>query len=112
MKILLLTSEEWNDKKYGNNNMTNWFTNFPDLEISHVYCSSGKPYNDLCNNYFQVTDKQMAKSLLPKGKRAGSSFKWHRFDFHIFNGDSWSIKLSIFIIFIFYVCFNWYNINI
>ena len=78
MKILLLTSEEWNDKKYGNNNMTNWFTNFPNLEISHIYCSSGKPYNNLCNNYFQVTDTQMAKSLLPKGKKAGRSFEWFK----------------------------------
>ncbi len=25
MKILLITSEEWNDAVYGNNVLTNWF---------------------------------------------------------------------------------------
>ncbi len=33
MKILLLLSESWNDKTAPNNNMTNWFKDFSDVEI-------------------------------------------------------------------------------
>ncbi len=75
MRVLLLTSEEWNDKKYGNNNMSNWFTNFEDIELAHVYCSGGKPLNQCCTRYFQISDKAMARSLF-SCKKAGKQFEY------------------------------------
>lgn len=69
MKILLITAEAWNDAVYGNNVLTNWFDGF-DAEFAQIYCTPGLPYNHICNRYFQITDTQMARSLIKK-KRAG-----------------------------------------
>lgn len=65
MKILLITSEEWNDVVYGNNILTNWFADF-DAEFAQIYCSPGLPNNSICNLFFQITDSQMLKSLFSK----------------------------------------------
>ena len=73
MKILLITDEEWNDAVYGNNVLTNWFEGY-DAEFAQIYCSPGKPFNNVCNRYFQITDAQMVRSLFTK-KRAGSEVK-------------------------------------
>ncbi len=78
MKILLLISETWNDKKHPNNNMTNWFSDFPDVEIYTVSGGPGLPENKCCKNYFQVSDNMMAKSLL-FGKRAGKIIRYDDF---------------------------------
>lgn len=67
MKILLITSEEWNDYVYGNGVLTNWFTGFH-AEFAQIYGSPGKPINDICDRYFQITDMEMAKSLVGIGK--------------------------------------------
>lgn len=73
MKILLITDEEWNDYVHGNGVLTNWFTGF-DADFAQVYCSPGKPVNAVCDQYFQITDTEMAKSLFGK-KRAGGIIK-------------------------------------
>lgn len=70
MRILLITSEEWNDAVYGNNVLTNWFEGF-NAEFAQVYCSPGLPYNKICDRYFRITDSQMVRSLFT-GKKAGS----------------------------------------
>ena len=75
MKILLLISETWNDTTHPNNNMTNWFRDFPEAEIYTVSGGPGLPENSCCKNYFQVSDKMMAKSLL-FGKRAGRVLRY------------------------------------
>lgn len=69
MKILLVTSEEWNDYVYGNGVLTNWFTGF-DAEFAQIYTSPGLPVNDICDNYFQITDVQMVRSIFG-GRGAG-----------------------------------------
>lgn len=69
MKILLITSEEWNDYVYGNGVLTNWFTGF-NAGFAQIYTSPGLPINGICDKYFQITDGQMAKSILG-GRKAG-----------------------------------------
>ena len=67
MRILLITDEEWNDYVYGNGVLTNWFSGF-DAEFAQIYCSPGLPINNICSRYFQITDKEMACSMIRKGK--------------------------------------------
>ena len=67
MRILLITSEEWNDYVFGNGVLTNWFTGF-DAEFAQIYTSPGLPINNICNKYFQISDSQMEKSILGRGK--------------------------------------------
>lgn len=71
MNILLITDEEWNDAVYGNNVLTNWFSGF-DAAFAQIYCSPGQPFNSICERYFQITDSQMVRSLMPGGQKAGS----------------------------------------
>jgi len=70
IKVLLLTDEAWNDRIYPNNNMTNWFTDFENIEIASIYCDSAYPSNSICDRYFQISDSMMVNSLI-KGKKAG-----------------------------------------
>ena len=87
MKILLLLDESWNDKKHPNNNMTNWFTDFPDAEIYTVSGGPELPDNRCCKNYFQVSDMQMLKSLYTR-KRAGRVLRYE--DYPTTAGDEYS----------------------
>lgn len=68
MRILLLLSESWNDKAAPNNNMTNWFQDFPDAEIWTISGSSQLPDNRCCANYFLISENKMLLSLFSNQK--------------------------------------------
>ena len=78
MRILLLISESWNDTVHPNNNMSNWFMDFPDAEIYTIQCGPEKPENRCCKNYFSVCDAEMLKSFLP-GNRAGKILRYDEY---------------------------------
>lgn len=67
MKILVLSSEVWNDEINGNNVTSNWFEGM-EAEFANIYCEPGVPYNRCCKKYFQITDSMMAKSIITKRK--------------------------------------------
>ena len=69
MKILVLSSEVWNDRINGNNVVSNWFSGF-EADFANIYMSAGEPYNNCCQKYFQLTEKGMINSLI-KGNPAG-----------------------------------------
>ena len=73
MKILLITSEEWNDFVYCNGVLTNWFEGFP-AEFAQIYVSPGQPNNHICRKYFQITDAQMLRSIVG-GPKAGKEIQ-------------------------------------
>ena len=72
MRILVIADEVWNDRINGNNVLTNWFEEFP-AEFAEIYATPGKPYNRICQRYFQITDGEMISSL-KSGKKAGKAF--------------------------------------
>lgn len=92
MRILLLTSEVWNDELYPNNNMSNWFTRFKEVEIANVYSSPGTPLNNCCKKYFQFTEKMMLKSIFSKYK-AGKKIVFNDFP-HTYSEIDKSEKLN------------------
>lgn len=69
IRILILSDEVWNDNIHGNNVLTNWFSGI-EADIANIYCSPGKPDNNVCSIYYQITDIMMLKSLISK-QRAG-----------------------------------------
>lgn len=69
MRILIISDEEWNDVVYGNNVLTNWFEHF-DADFAQIYASPGLPHNNICFKYFQISDSQMAQSIIRR-KKAG-----------------------------------------
>ncbi len=92
MRILLLTSEVWNDELYPNNNMSNWFSGFKDVEVANIYSSPGTPLNNCCKKYFQFTEKMMLKSIFGKCK-AGKKVVFNDFP-HTYSKLDKTEKLS------------------
>lgn len=74
MRILIIADEIWNNKIHGNNVLTNWFQGFP-AEFAMITCSPGTPYNNICQNYYQITDKQMLNSIFDRKSEAGVCLK-------------------------------------
>lgn len=70
MRVLIIADEVWNDYVYGNNVLTNWFTGM-DIELAEIYASPGLPINNVCDSYFQITDGQMARSIVGGAKAGG-----------------------------------------
>lgn len=95
MKILIIADEVWNDKIHGNNVLSNWFNEFP-AEFCEIYCSPGIPYNKVCNDYFQLTDKMMAKSILSNTK-AGQILRMRNNPYEIKNVEDENKKLYSFL---------------
>ena len=75
IRILIVSTDLWNDVSNGNNIQSNWFDEF-DAEFANIYTVPGLPNNKICTRYFQVTDAMMAKSFL--GKKAGRAFTWNQ----------------------------------
>jgi len=78
MRILILSSEVWNDKINGNNVISNWFEGM-NAEFANIYCQPGLPYNKCCKRYFQLTDKMMVSSIYDK-KKAGKAFYYNEYN--------------------------------
>lgn len=74
MRILLLLSESWNDRAFPNNNMTNWFQDFPDAEIWTISGSGMLPDNTCCEHYFLISENDMLRSMLSE-KKAGRYYR-------------------------------------
>ncbi len=69
MKVLVLSHENWNNNTNGGNVLSNIFEGL-NFEFAQIYCSAGLPNNDLCNKYYQITDKMVIDNVL-RGKEAG-----------------------------------------
>ena len=78
-KILILTRSSWNEDNSSGNTLSNVFTNL-DFEYSSVYCREELPKNNICNNYFNITEKQILSSFFGirgksiVGKRVGETY--------------------------------------
>lgn len=73
MRILLITDEIWNNLAFGNNVLQNWFENMEEAEFAQICATPGRPFNNTCTRYFQITDSEMLRSFI--GKKAGKSFE-------------------------------------
>lgn len=74
MRILILSKEAWRDEQNGGNVLSNIFKGF-DAEFAQIYCNECLPNNKICRLYYQITDKDMVRSLIGKG-RAGRKIKY------------------------------------
>lgn len=76
MKILVISAETWRDDKNGGNVLSNIFNN-TDFEFAQIYCNPGKPSNNLCKRYFQLTDTMIIKSFFSKNKKMGNEIVYN-----------------------------------
>jgi hypothetical protein len=71
MKILILSDPEWDDSNCFGSSFSNILGNIEEIEIANIYCRSGIPKTDSCNQIFQITEKLLLKNLLDFRKPAG-----------------------------------------
>ncbi len=67
-KILVLSTEAWDDTNSGGNTYSNLFSDWEDGEFSNVFCRSASPNNRICKKYFRITDGMLLKNLFRPSK--------------------------------------------
>lgn len=73
MRILTLSLNAWNDTMATGNTFSNYFSNAGDDDVFYnLYCRDEPIFNNICTEYFQITEKSILSSILKKeecGKR-------------------------------------------
>lgn len=95
MRILVISKEAWRDDQSGGNVLSNIFQGF-NAEFAQIYCNELMPHNNVCEHYYQITDREMLNSI-GKGKPAGKTFDYCRSEGAFHNGiESFSGLKGIF----------------
>lgn len=75
MNILVITRSAWDDSNSTGNTMTNFFKNYDTDKIANLYFREARPNNDVCKNYFSISDKDILKSIINYKKKPGKHFQ-------------------------------------
>lgn len=68
MRLLAITRSCWDNNNNTGNTLTNLFKDFDNLEIFNLYLRNDMPRDSICQHFFQITENQLAKSILNKGE--------------------------------------------
>ncbi len=63
-KVLLVSRNAWDNK--AGNTLSNFFQEFKPEQLAQVYCRDELPDNELCKNYFCISEKKLVKSFFNK----------------------------------------------
>ena len=89
MRVLVLSAETWRDDSNGGNVLSNIFNGLP-YTYAQIYCNPGDPFNSLCKDYYQITDRDVIdylfKPSIRKQKRIG---RVRKFENYPQNQSSW-----------------------
>lgn len=66
MKILILTLNAWNNSNSTGNTISNLFKGIQKENIANIYCRSEKINNNICDNYFRITEKDILFNFFNK----------------------------------------------
>lgn len=76
MRILVISRNAWDNTNAIGNTLSNFFEGIDDLELASIYFREANPANDLCTQYYRVTETEVLKKwFLPE--KIGKSFVWH-----------------------------------
>lgn len=68
MRILIVSNIELDDTNAAGNTFSNWLTNWPDTEISSLYCRAAVPHNTFCNSYYSISPLCIVKNIFTPWK--------------------------------------------
>ena len=68
MRVLIISGETWRDDSNGGNVLSNIFSG-TSYSFAQIYCNPTEPYNKLCKDYFQITDRDAVNYLLKRDCR-------------------------------------------
>lgn len=72
MRVLIISEEVWQDGTNGGNVLSNMFAD-SSFEFAQIFCSPGKPDNQICTHYYQMTDSMVIRDFF-RHKAIGKSF--------------------------------------
>lgn len=73
MRILVLSNAAWDDRNSVGNTQSNWFSDWPGVELCSMYTRESLPNNKCCFLYYQVTVSDIGRHFFARG-RIGHSF--------------------------------------
>lgn len=89
MRVLILSAETWRDDSNGGNVLSNIFSGLP-YTFAQIYCNPGDPFNSLCKDYYQITDRDIINYLLkPSAKRQKKVGRIRKYSEYPKNQSSW-----------------------
>lgn len=62
-KVLVITRNAWNNGNCTGNTLSNFFDGWPDDKIANAYFRSEPISNNVCKNYFKITEQDLLRSL-------------------------------------------------
>lgn len=69
MKVLVLTLNAWNCTNSTGNTISNLFSALlPDDEIANIYCRNERINNDICKNYYKITENDILQNIFSSNK--------------------------------------------
>lgn len=68
MKLLILTRSAWKNNNASGNTMSNFFGGWDEGNISNIYCRMELPSNEVCKQYYDITEKDIIKNFITPWK--------------------------------------------
>jgi hypothetical protein len=69
VKVLIISRSAWNDSR--NDTLSNIFQKFNHKELANIYCREELPNNELCHQYFRITEGQLINNVFKRAPYAG-----------------------------------------
>ena len=66
--ILVITTSPWTETNAFGNTISNFFAGWEHVNFHNVYCREELPQNDICTDYFNITEKQLIKNIFTPSK--------------------------------------------
>ena len=72
-RLLVITKDPWDNSISTGNTLSNMFYEWSSEFIANLYCKEGQPKNEICHNYFRITEHDLIKNIL-NSKKVGTRF--------------------------------------
>jgi hypothetical protein len=70
-RVLILSRDSWNDTNNSGNTLSNLFQNWKTENVANLYCRDEIPNNNICSNYFKISENILIKKIFKKIDFAG-----------------------------------------
>ncbi len=67
-RILVISRNAWNNSNSTGNTATNFFSNWNDWEFANLFCRAEIPDNDICKQYFRISESDLVKGLFKRSE--------------------------------------------
>lgn len=73
--VIIISRSAWDDTNSLGSTMTNFWENWNAAKIANLYCREAKPSNNVCFNYFSITENAIVSHLYNSKNKPGRFYK-------------------------------------